>query len=148
MSGLAETPPAIGETIGGARRRLLLRNDEIERFELRHAPLGIFEMLDRLMGRGPAPQARQVRDLVALGLVGGGMTDREADAVMAALGPEANLVLLAAAQRLVVATFVPAAGDAAPGKPPAGSSAGRSRQPRRATTSPPASAPSAARSPA
>ena len=60
------------EQLGGESRPLILRNGEIERFERQHG-LGIFAMLDQLLGKGE-PQARHCRDLVALGLVGGGLT--------------------------------------------------------------------------
>ena len=73
------TSPTYEEEIGGIRRRLLLRNGEIERFESQYSPFGIFELFDQLMGRGSPPQVRQIRDLIALGLVSGGMTERAAD---------------------------------------------------------------------
>lgn len=92
--------------IGGAERRLILRNGEIERFELQYAPFGAFELFDQLYGRGPAPQVRHVRDIVALGLVGGGMSSRAADDLIAAQPPEENLHLRALAQRLMGQTFL------------------------------------------
>jgi len=104
---------AYEEEIGGARRRLVLRNGEIERFEEQH-DLGIFELFEQLMGRGARqPQVRHVRDLVALGLVGGGMADRAADALVAGLGPEHNLDLRQFARALLGVTFLPAVREAA-----------------------------------
>ena len=61
------------DTVGGKEYPLKLRNGEIERFEMQHAPLGLYELFDQLAGNGPAPQVRHVRDIVALGLVGGFM---------------------------------------------------------------------------
>ena len=109
MSITDVTAPTGGivEEIDGARRPLVLRNGEIERFEEHHAPLGIFEMLDRLYGRGDQPQARHVRDLVALGLMGGGMSETAVDAVMRTLGPDRNVDLRGIATRLVTAAFLP-----------------------------------------
>ena len=122
------------EEIGGESRRLLLRNGEIERFEIQYAPFGIFELFDQLFGRGPAPQARHVRDLIALGLVGGGMTDKAADALVASLPPSENLTLRMTAQRLLGITFIPAVLDEQPKKPGAGSRKGKAKQPPSDTT--------------
>lgn len=99
---------AYEEELGGARRRLVLRNGEIERFEIQYSPFGIFELWDQLFGRGASPQVRHVRDIVALGLVGGGMSDRAADDLIGSLGPEHNITLRAMAQRLLGVTFMPA----------------------------------------
>lgn len=98
---------AYQEEIGGASRRLILRNGEIERFEIQYAPFGIFELWDQLFGRGGTPQVRHVRDIVALGLVGGGMSDRAADDLVASLPPSENMRLRAVAQRLLGVTFIP-----------------------------------------
>lgn len=131
---ITQTAPVFEEAIGGADRRLLLRNGEIERFEVQHAPLGIFELFDQLMGRG-APQARHVRDIVALGLVGGGMSDRAADALIDGLTPAENIALRDIAKRLVGVTFFPAIlEDAAkPGKKKQAGSRAK-RQPSRSPT--------------
>lgn len=95
------------EEIGGARRSLLLRNGEIERFEDQYAPFGFFELLDRLVGRGAPAEVRHCRDVVALGLVGGGMSNRAADDLISSLPPTDNIHLRNVAQRLVVRTFTP-----------------------------------------
>ncbi|TNF19141.1 MAG: hypothetical protein EP318_15410 [Rhodobacteraceae bacterium] len=95
------------DTVGGQERPLKLRNGEIERFEDQYAPLGLFDLFDQLVGRGPGPQVRCVRDIVALGLVGGGMSDRAADELIADLGPEQNRALRETARRLVGVTFFP-----------------------------------------
>lgn len=103
---------AYEEEIGGVRRRLVLRNGEIERFEAQYPDFGIFEFWDQLFGRSKQPRAGHCRDLVALGLVGGGMSDRAADELIAAQGPEQNLFLRGVAQRLLGVTFLPSVLDA------------------------------------
>ncbi|MGZ9812641.1 hypothetical protein ACXN5S_19425 [Pseudoroseicyclus sp. H15] len=139
------------EEIGGQLRPLLLRNGEIERFEAQYAPLGLYELFDGLRGQGRAPQVRHVRDLLALGLIGGGMSDRLADALIAGLGPEHDLALRGTALRLLYFTLVPAL-YAGPGetseagaskKNEAGSPEG-AQNPSAATTPAPASGTSAA----
>lgn len=131
---ITPTAPVLTEIIGGQPRRLLLRNHEIERFEAQY-DLGIFELFDRLFGRGPAPQARHVRDLIALGLVGGGLSDRAADDLVGALPPSENPALRAIAQRLIGVTFIPAVldendGGTAGKKREAGSRKPRAVQPK------------------
>jgi hypothetical protein len=128
------------EEIGGVRRRFLLRNGEIERFEIQHAPFGIFELWDQLCGKG-SPQVRHVRDILALALVGGGMSDRMADEVLAAVPPSENLALRATAWRVLGVTFLPAVLDKP--KKKAGSRATSVSAPD-ATTPPDGSATSAA----
>jgi hypothetical protein len=103
---------AYEEEIGGIRRRLVLRNGEIERFEAQYPDFGIFEFWDQLFGRSKPPRAGHCRDLVALGLVGGGMSDRAAEDLIASQGPEQNLFLRGVAQRLLGVTFLPAVLDA------------------------------------
>ena len=92
------------EQLGGESRPLILRNGEIERFERQHG-LGIFAMLDQLLGKGE-PQARHCRDLVALGLVGGGLNDKTADKLVDDLPPSDNHRIRAMAQDLVFAAFL------------------------------------------
>lgn len=102
----AEAPAGgIVEQLGGESRPLILRNGEIERFERQHG-LGIFAMLDQLLGKGE-PQARHCRDLVALGLVGGGLADKSADKIVADLPPHENHRVRAMAQDLILAAFIP-----------------------------------------
>lgn len=141
---ISGSAPGYEEAIGGARRRLLLRNGEIERFEVQHAPFGIFSLWDQLFGRGDPPQVRHVRDLVALGLVGGGMSDRDADDLIASLGPAENLALRATAQRLLGVTFLPAVLKPATKKKEAGSRKSSSAVTATSTTPDPASPISAA----
>ena len=106
MTIVAEAPDGgIVAELGGQSRPLVLRNGEIERFEKQY-DTGIFQLFDQLLGRGNAPQVRHCRDLVALGLVGGGLTDRAADEIVQDLGPSANVMVRAIAQDLVMAAFV------------------------------------------
>lgn len=95
------------QQLGGESRPLILRNGEIERFERQH-DLGIFTMLDQLIGKGD-PQARHCRDLVALGLVGGGLNDKSADKLVDDMPPNENHLIRAMAQDLLFAAFVPSA---------------------------------------
>jgi len=106
---VAGTSDTLSERIGGEIRRLQLRNAEIERFEVQYAPFGIFELWDQLIGKASPPQVRHVRDLVALGLIGAGMDDVRADALLASLPPSDNLFLRGVAVRLLGLAFVPAA---------------------------------------
>lgn len=107
---ISSQPPRGGivAELGGKSRPLILRNEEIERFETQHS-LGIFAMLDRLFGKAEAPQARHIRDLVALGLVGGGMPERAADQLVSAMPPSDNHKLRQVASDLVLMAFVPEA---------------------------------------
>ncbi len=95
------------EDIGGMSRRLTLTLGAIERFEEHHAPLGIFGLYDQLRGAGPSPQWRQVRDFLTLVLVGGGMSDRAADDLMRAQGPDQFMRLYQVAYRVIGAAFHP-----------------------------------------
>lgn len=113
--GIAKDAPPGGIVveIAGREHVLLLRNAEIERFEQRHDPLGAFEMMRRFIdGR---PQVRHCRDLVALGLVGGGMSNRAADDLVGGLGPEHDLALRQHANDVLFRAFLPApSADAGP----------------------------------
>ncbi|WP_226782754.1 GTA-gp10 family protein [Oceaniglobus trochenteri] len=114
--------------VGGRSYPMVLRNAEIERFETHHG-IGIFEMLDRMIDRSEAPQARHVRDLVALGLAGGGMPDRAADDIVSELGPSWNFALRQVAHDLVTVAFLPE-------KPEKKSAAAGSRRKGRAKATP------------
>lgn len=108
MSIAASAPVGgIVAELGGKSHPLLLRNAEIERFEQQYAPLGVFDLLDQFIGRTTQPQARHVRDLVALGLVGAGMPDRAADDLVSALPVHENYALREVAQTLLLVAFVP-----------------------------------------
>jgi len=105
--GVAIAAPrgGLAETLAGARRVLILGNGEIERFEDQHT--GIFTIWAGFQGRGDEPTATRVRDLVALGLIGGGMADLDADALVAGLGPDHNPALFQIAHALVGVAFYP-----------------------------------------
>ena len=95
------------EEIGGQRRKLLITNREIERFEMQHG--GIFDFWDQLFGHQPGLKAVHVRDLVALALVGGGMADAAAESAIAAMGPDHNPRLRQIAQRALGLAYFPEA---------------------------------------
>ena len=95
------------ETIGDASYVLLLRNREIERFEDTHR--GIFDVWDGFFGRSKKPSSKEVKDLVALGLVGGGQKDEDADRIVENAGPSDLLKLYAIAQAVLGVAFMPEA---------------------------------------
>lgn len=105
--GIAAQAPrgGLAEELAGASRALVLRNAEIERFEDQHG--GIFALWDGFFGRAARPTTRQVRDLVAYGLAGGGMSDAEADRLISGLGPDHNMRLYRLAQALIGVAFFP-----------------------------------------
>lgn len=144
---VSPTSPTLREELAGEVRPLLLRNSEIERFEKQYDPFGVFALFSQLVQETGEPQVRHVRDLVALGLIGGGMEDREADALVASLPPGQNVALKALARRLLVVTFLPdiltgsARGSRSAKKPDGSAKSGKTR--RSNTTPPPASETSA-----
>jgi len=81
---------------------LLLRTGEIERFE-EHRDIGIFAFFDALLKN--TAKVTHCRDVVALGLVGAGMSDAEADRTIDALPPHASMALRAVARELIWAAF-------------------------------------------
>jgi len=93
------------ETIGDASYVLILRNREIERFEDTHR--GIFDVWDGFFGRTTKPSSKEVKDLVALGLVGGGKKDEEADRIVENAGPSELLKFYAIAQAVLGVAFMP-----------------------------------------
>ena len=99
----------IVETIGDASYSFRLRNREIERFEDKHR--GIFELWDGFFGRGSKPTSTEVRDIIALGLVGGGMKDVEADKVVSKCEPEDLMRLFQISQAIIGIAFMPDAVD-------------------------------------
>ncbi|MBY6138526.1 gene transfer agent family protein [Leisingera daeponensis] len=116
----------LAEKLGQTRHALLLGNGEIERFEDLHR--GIFDLHDGFFGRAQKPTAREVRDLVALGLVGNGMEAEKADALVSALGPEHNPHLYQVAQGLVGIAFYPDMAGPGGGEDPGGDDAGTSEK--------------------
>lgn len=106
MTITAEAPRGgVVEYIGNASYVFLLRNREIERFEDKHR--GIFELWEGFFQGGKKPTSREVRDLLALGLVGGGMKDHEADDVITRAGPDDLLRLYQIAQAVIGVAFMP-----------------------------------------
>jgi hypothetical protein len=106
MSITAEAPRGgVVEYIGGTSYTFILCNREIERFEDKHR--GIFELWDGFFGNGKKPSSREVRDILALGLVGGGKKDHEADRIILAAQPEDLLRLYGIAQAVLGVAFMP-----------------------------------------
>jgi hypothetical protein len=104
---ILDEPPRGGliEAVGGERRPLRLTNAEIERFEDLHR--GIFDLWDGIMGRGVKPTFAEVRDLIALALVGGGLPEIEAKAVIEGLEPSDALQMRQIAQAALGVAFLP-----------------------------------------
>ena len=112
MAITAEAPRgAILETLGGAERVLMLRLGEIERWEDKHG--GVYDLADKLLGAAkPKPRSREMLDLVALGLVGGGMTDADADAIVESMGVADTLRAFQIARDLLAVALYPDIVDA------------------------------------
>jgi hypothetical protein len=91
--------------IDGATYTLILRNREIERFEDKHR--GIFELWDGFFDRGQKPSSREVKDILALALVGGGLTDAKADRVIESAGPQNLMTFYGLAQSVLGVAFMP-----------------------------------------
>lgn len=110
MSITAEAPRGgVVEYIGDTSYTFLLRNREIERFEDKHK--GIFELWDSFFGRSTKPSSAEVKDLLALALVGGGLKDHEADAVIAKCTPADLMRLFQIAQAVLGVAFMPDVSD-------------------------------------
>lgn len=106
MAITAEAPRGgISEYIGDASHVFILRNREIERFEDKHR--GIFDLWDGFFGRGNKPTSTEVRDLLALALVGGGKKDHEADKIVNACTPADLMRLYQIAQAILGVAFMP-----------------------------------------
>ena len=106
MGITAEAPRGgVVEYIGDASYPFVLRNREIERFEDKHR--GIFDLWERFFERGKKPTSREIRDLLALALVGGGMKDGEADSVINSAGPDCLLRFFAIGQAVLGVAFMP-----------------------------------------
>lgn len=129
------TAPLGGITaeIGGKTRTLLLRTGEIELFEERYDPLGLYDVIARFVQGQPSPQVRHCRDLVELGLIGGGLDASVVGKLVSAMGPEHNLFIKSIAHRLIMAPFAPTTEDDKP-RPPASGDVETS--PQADTTSP------------
>lgn len=97
------------ETIGDTSHVFLLRCAEIERFEDQHR--GIFDLWDGFFGRGQKPTSKEVKDLLALALVGGGKSDAEADKIIEAGGAAMLLSYYQIAQAALGIALMPDALD-------------------------------------
>ena len=112
MSITAEAPRGgVVEYINDTSYTFLLRNREIERFEDKHK--GIFELWECFFGRSAKPTSVEIKDLLALALVGGGMKDHEADKVMASFQPSDLMRLFQIAQAVIGVAFMPDVTDEA-----------------------------------
>jgi len=106
MTITAEAPRGgVVDQIGGVTYTLILRNGQIERFEDKHR--GIFELWDGFFDRGVKPTSTEVKDIVALALVGGGLTDTKADRVVSEGGTENLLHFYQLAQAILGVAFMP-----------------------------------------
>ena len=74
---------------------------------LLHSHRGIFEVWDGFFDRGVKPTSKEVKDLIALALVGGGMKDPDADRLVEALGPANLLRYYQIAQAVISVAFMP-----------------------------------------
>lgn len=115
MSIAAEAPRGgVVEYLGDASYAFVLRNREIERFEDKHR--GVFDLWEGFFGRGVKPTSREVRDLIALALVGGGMKDQDADKILNDCTPADLMRLYQIAQAVLGVAFMPDAIDEAESK--------------------------------
>ena len=106
MAITADAPRGgVVEEIDGVTYTFLLRNREIERFEDKHR--GIFEVWDGFFDRGAKPTSKEVKDLIALALVGGGMKDPEADRLVETAGPANLMRFYQIAQACLGVAFMP-----------------------------------------
>lgn len=112
MTITAEAPRGgVVEYINDTSYTFVLRNREIERFEDKHR--GIFDLWEGFFGRGTKPTSTEVRDILALALVGGGMKDHEADKVLSGSTPADLMRLFQVAQAVLGIAFMPDATDEA-----------------------------------
>ena len=106
MGITAEAPRGgVVDQIDGVTYTFILRNREIERFEDKHR--GIFELWNGFFDDGGKPSSREVRDIVALALVGGGLTDIKADKLVEDAGPSGLMQFYQLAQSIVGVAFMP-----------------------------------------
>ena len=106
MSILVDPPRGgIVEKIDGQSYVFLLRNREIERFEDKHR--GIFQLWDAFFDRADKPTSKEVKDLLALALVGGGMSENDADSLIEGASPDKFLQFYQVAQAVLGVAFMP-----------------------------------------
>ena len=101
----------IVEEIDGVSYTFLLRSREIERYEDLHR--GIFDVWDGFFGRGQKPTSSEVKDIVALALVGGGKTDTDADRIVEKATPADLFRFYEIAQAALGVAIMPDAFDEA-----------------------------------
>jgi len=106
MAITADAPRGgVVDEIDGVTHTMILRNREIERFEDKHR--GIFQLWDAFFDRAEKPTSKEVKDILALALVGGGMHDHLADKIVEGAGPEYLLKFYQLAQSVVGVAFMP-----------------------------------------
>jgi hypothetical protein len=106
MGITAEAPRGgVVDQIDSVTYTFILRNREIERFEDKHR--GIFELWNGFFDEGTRPSSREVRDIVALALVGGGLSDIKADKLVEDAGPSGLMQFYQLAQSIVGVAFMP-----------------------------------------
>lgn len=104
MSILAQAPiGGITADLGGETRPLNLLQGGIERFERQHKH-GIYRLF--LEVSSGTALSYHCRDVVALGLVGGGMTDKQADDLMQTLRSQDIIQIQSITIELLRAAFV------------------------------------------
>ncbi len=110
MSIASEAPRGgLTDTLAGETRTFLLRNSEIERFEDKHR--GVFSLWESFFGGGVSPTSSEIKDLLALGLIGAGMAASEADKIVTELKPEHYIAAYQTAQAVLGVAFLPDAAD-------------------------------------
>ena len=93
--------------LGGSERPLKITLGEIERFE-DAVPGGFYDFFARLMDSdGGRPRLREIRLLLHLALVGGGLSESEATEVMRREGPDRMLHHVGVARDVMVVTLIP-----------------------------------------
>ena len=115
MAITAEAPRGgIVEELGGTSYVFVLKIGQIERFEDKHR--GIFELWDSFFDRSKKATSTEIKDLLALALVGGGKKDHEADAIVEECTPADYLRLYQIAQAVLGVAFMPDAFSETPVK--------------------------------
>ena len=97
--------------LGGESRPMILTLAEVERFEEQYSPIGIFDVLGRILDPKSSPQVRHCRDIVILGLIGGGMDPKAANDLVMKQPLAQSLVVRNLAQQLLFAAFIPPTED-------------------------------------
>ena len=97
------------ETIGGAQHPMRLLIGGIERLEERHR--SVYDVWDGFFNGGRKPTSVEVRDIICMGLVGAGMKEGEADAVIAKIGADEMLKAYEIAQGVLGVAFLPSVAE-------------------------------------